>query len=168
MLELDGSSDAGEDLRGDEGLTGDDFFAVGADDFTVGAGAELDDSAASRSSSAFSCLVDLGEDGRLKVGVDATVALPPTCFLAFFLRPIIGACTGSGSDDFTKSSITIIFSSAICFARSWRSFFACVFVFFLIGAEPTLPPAGGELAREIEVEVTDALSETNSLAGVPG
>jgi len=32
--------------------------------------------------------------------------------------------------------------------------------FFLIGAEPTLPPAGGELAREIEVEVIDALSET--------
>lgn len=158
----------GEGLRGDDDLAGDAFFAVITGGFTAGAGAELDDSAASRSSSAFSCLTDLGEGGRLRVGVDATVALLPTCFFAFFLRPIIGACTGSGSDDFTKSSITITFSSAICFARSWRSFFCCVFVFFLIGAEPTLPPGGGELAREIEADVIDALSEMNSLTGVPG
>lgn len=36
------------------------------------------------------------------------------------------------------------------------------------GALPTIPPGGGELAREREVEVIDMLSEICSLVGVPG
>jgi hypothetical protein len=42
-------------------------------------------------------------------------------------------------------------------------------VFFLTGAVPTIPPiGGGEFALEIEVEVIEAVSEINSLTGVPG
>jgi hypothetical protein len=42
-------------------------------------------------------------------------------------------------------------------------------VFLRTGAVPTLPPiGGGELALEIEVDVTDAVSENISLIGVPG
>ena len=39
-------------------------------------------------------------------------------------------------------------------------------VIFLTGAEPTLP--GGEFARDIEVDVNDALSDILSSSGVPG
>ena len=40
---------------------------------------------------------------------------------------------------------------------------------FLTGAEPTmLLTGGGELALEIMPEVMDAVSDTSSLAGVPG
>jgi hypothetical protein len=85
-------------------------------------------------------------------------------FFAFFLRPMMGACTTSTSDLFSGIS-----SSSICFLRSCLSFFACDLVFFLTGAVPTLPTiGGGELALEMEVEVIEAVSEINSLAGVPG
>jgi len=40
-------------------------------------------------------------------------------------------------------------------------------VVILTGAEPTFDSGGGELARDIEADVTEALSEIISLVGVP-
>jgi hypothetical protein len=106
-----------------------------------------------------------GEDGWLlnaaAMDFEAMVG-----FFAFFLRPMMGACTTSTSD---LLSGIITSSSSICFFRSCLSFLACDLVFFLTGAVPTLPATGGgELALEKEVEVIEAVSEINSLAGVPG
>ena len=48
-----------------------------------------------------------------------------------------------------------------------RCFLCILFVVVRTGAEPTFD-GGGELARDKEADVIEALSETISLVGVPG
>lgn len=115
---------------------------------------------------AFSCgtsSLGIGDDGRVAIGVESAV---PRVFFAFFLRPTIGACTGISVIPFAGLPSFFEDSSA-SFARTCRSFFCWLFVTCLTGADPTLL-GGGELARDIEAEVNDALSDIFSLAGVPG
>lgn len=155
-----GGGGAGIDLVGVAGLT-----SLGADVDVSGTG---EASAAGLP----------GDAGRLAVGVESAVAVVATAFgfggrgsfsfFAFFLRLMIASWAGSSS---AASPALAFSSSSKAFARSWRSFFSCDFVFVLTGAEPTLLVAGGgELARDTEVEVSDTLSdiETCSLEGVPG
>ena len=106
-----------------------------------------------------------GEAGRLTDGVLSAVAWVAV-FLVFFLRPMMGACTGSSITAFAEVSSGLADSSA-CFARACLSFFCWLFVTCLAGADPTLG-GGGELARDKEVDVTEALSDIFSLIGVPG
>ncbi len=79
---------------------------------------------------------------------------------------MIGACTGSSTTTFAGAS-SVLEDSSACFARVCLSFFCWLFVTCLTGAEPTLV-GGGELARDIEVDATEALSDIFSLSGVPG
>ncbi len=106
-----------------------------------------------------------GEAGRLADGLLSAVPRVAV-FLAFFFRPMIGACTGSSTTAFAGASSNLEDSSA-CFARDCLSFFCWLFVTCLTGADPTLL-RGGELGRDMEVDATEALSEIFSLSGVPG
>ena len=77
---------------------------------------------------------------------------------------MIGAITsGSVFDAAARAAAS---ASDLCFSN-WRCFFCMLLVVILTGAEPTLD-GGGELALEIEADVTEALSEIASLVGVPG
>ena len=115
------------------------------------------------SSMASSCSV--GDEGRVTAGVESAVPRLVLIFLAFFLRPMIGACTGSSTIDLTDSSSAFDFSAS--FARACLSRFCWALLVCRTGAVPTLE-GGGELARDIEVDVKEALSEILSLIGVPG
>ena len=101
----------------------------------------------------------------MTAGVESAVPRLVLIFFAFFLRPMIGACTGSSTMGLTGSSSAFDFSAS--FARACLSLFCWALVVCRTGALPTLV-GGGELARDIEVDVKEALSEILSLIGVPG
>lgn len=98
--------------------------------------------------------------------MELAVASVAVDFLVFFFRPMIGACTGSSGISFSTVSSVFLLSSII-FARTCLSFFCWLLVVCLTGAIPTLP-GGGELARDMEAEVIDALSDIISPIGVVG
>lgn len=120
----------------------------------------------STSGAAFMFSFSAGDSGRLGAGVELAVASMAVDFLVFFFRPMIGAWTGSSGTTFSTISSTFILSS-ITFARACLSFFCWLFVVCLTGATPTLL-GGGELARDMDVEVIDALSDIRSATGVAG
>ena len=115
------------------------------------------------SSMTSSCSV--GDEGRVTAGVESAVPRVAVIFFAFFLRPMIGACTGSSTIALAGSSSAFDFSAS--FARACLSLFCWALVVCRTGAVPILV-SGGELARDIEVDVKEALSEILSLIGVPG
>lgn len=80
-------------------------------------------------------------------------------FFCFFFLAWIGSASGSAS-----CFAAITSKSPLWF---FRALLVWLLVVFLTGAEPILD-GGGELARENEVDVMDALSEIASLVGVPG
>lgn len=107
----------------------------------------------------------VGDEGRVTVGVESAVPLAAV-FLAFFFRPTMGACSGFSAMAVTGASWALEAPSANL-ARACRSFFCWLLDICLTGAEPILV-GGGVFAREIEVDVNDALSDILSLTGVPG
>lgn len=107
----------------------------------------------------------VGDEGRVTVGVESVVPLVAV-FFAFFLRPTMGACSGFAASTARGASWFFEGPSTVL-ARACLSFFCWLFDICLTGAEPTLV-GGGVFAREIEAEVSDALSEILSLIGVPG
>ena len=110
-----------------------------------------------------SVMTGSGEVGRVAVGVESAVLRG---FFVFFLRPTMGACSGSSAIGFSGTASALVASST-CFARACLSFFCWDLETCLTGAVSTLL-GGGELARDSDVEVSDALSEILSLIGVPG
>ena len=120
----------------------------------------------STSGAALTVSFSTGDSGRLGAGVELAVASVAVDFLVFFLRPMIGACTGSSGTIFSTSS-SIFFVSSTIFARACLSFFCWLLVVCLTGAIPTLP-GGGEFARDMDAEVIDALSDISSPIGVAG
>ena len=107
----------------------------------------------------------VGEEGRVAVGVESAVPLVAV-FLVFFLRPIMGACSGCSAMAGTGAS-WVLEASSFNLARACLSFFCWLFDTCLRGADPILA-GGGVFAREMEAEVSDALSDILSLTGVPG
>lgn len=107
----------------------------------------------------------VGEEGRVAVGVESAVPLVAV-FLVFFLRPMMGACSGCSAMAGTGASWALE-ASSFNLARACLSFFCWLFDTCLTGADPILT-GGGVFAREMEAEVNDALSDILSLTGVPG
>src|SRR5947207_2434295 len=85
-------------------------------------------------------------------------------FFCFFLRPMMGAISTSGSGT-GWAAMTAVSDLVACLRclRCW------LLVVLRTAADPTRE-GGGELVRdaEMDAETTDALSEITSLAGVPG
>lgn len=107
----------------------------------------------------------VGDEGLVAVGVESAVPLIAV-FLVFFLRPMMGACSGCSAMAGTGASWALE-ASSFNLARACLSFFCWLFDTCLTGADPILT-GGGVFAREIEAEVNDALSDILSLIGVPG
>lgn len=108
----------------------------------------------------------LGDTGRLAAGVDPPAALLILrSFFCFLFLPMIGATSSTFGSNLAAAASSTDFSSSLL--TSLRCFLCLLLVVALTGAEPTLD-GGGEFALDIEVDVTEALSDIISLVGVPG